>query len=135
MSPLAQVTLVVVLIIGPIFIMILWLLLLPVIYDYRILSDQVRLIFLGIPIISLHAKNIVDVRIVSLTSLFSPWKYNPFRTLRIGNRFSRECVLIKRRGIIRYVILTPKNTLEFYSSLKEIVSDQAHARNDRTWKR
>jgi hypothetical protein len=76
------------------------------------------MLFGALPILSLRSGNIVEVRRERLQTLLF---YPPFRTLRIGNRFSRESVVVVRQGFVKYVIFTPTNVSEFYSSLRAMV--------------
>lgn len=100
-----------------------WIAILPLIYKYKVFSDRVSVVFLGIPIFTIRAENIVDARVESLTNtIFSFRRYNPFRTLRLGNKFSKQCVVLEKTGLFTYVIVTPDNPMEFCSSIKRIAT-------------
>jgi hypothetical protein len=92
--------------------------LLPAIYGYKISDDKVEVMLFGIlPIVSVNSGDIVEVRRERSWALLF---YSPFRTLRMGNCFTNESVVVVRRGFSKYVVFTPENVDEFYSSLRTI---------------
>jgi hypothetical protein len=94
---------------------------LPVLYSYDVAEGSIRiLLFSKFPIARFRISEIANVEIKRTASLL----LRPFFALRFGNRLSGECVVItKRRGILRTIIITPRQPADFVSRIRQ----QAHA--------
>jgi hypothetical protein len=96
--------------------------LLPFVYEYRTSVEMVEVRAFGIvPVFSLRAGDLVDVNIEEAGSLLAMMRHNPFRTLRLGNRITRRYVVVTKRGLIKYVIVTPKNVDEFCQLIRDMI--------------
>lgn len=97
----------------------LMLVMLPLLYDYRIDHGRLKIVVLFfVTIASFDVSRFENVRLVERGDL-RMFAFNPFRTLRLGNRIRRQRVVIERRGIIKNLILTPKNPTEFVSQISQ----------------
>ena|SRR6266436_2235737 len=78
------------------------------IYDYSIglkVIEIVLLKLLHIPLISYQSIQSVYEDQLSLDE-----RFNPFRTLRLGNRFMRRFVVVRKRsGLLQWILLTPRD--------------------------
>lgn len=92
------------------------------IYNYRISERGIEILLFGImPLMCMHFKDIVEIKIVPLSQIW-PWvSIRMFFTLRYGNRFWGQAVLVRRQhGIFRAVIITPDDAENFVEKVKAI---------------
>jgi hypothetical protein len=96
-----------------------WLLALiaPFVYDCRIQSD--RLVITLFRVFPIAAFRISRFEEVDAWDAFHSLFFNPFRTLKLPNRLG-ESVTIRRRGLLKTLILTPKNPREFVDRIREV---------------
>jgi hypothetical protein len=82
--------------------------------DYRIRNNSIEIIvFRGLPVWRIPFDNIESVDVKSWKDL----SLNP-STIRLGNRLAGRYLLIeKKRGLFRYVAITPGNAEEFASKI------------------
>ena len=95
------------------------------VYNYRFKNKSVQLVlFKIIPIRKILFKNIIEIRKGSFSSLwdeFSPLK-NPilfFISEQWSNRFWGDRVVIHKKGVTKFVFLTPDNADEFIREAQE----------------
>ena len=85
--------------------------------------DAVLLHLFRVPM--LGVSSIDNVRELSFTGYTES---NPFRTLRLGNRWRRRFVVVERNGsFIKRVLLTPKDPTSFTHSLLQLKRSQPTA--------
>ncbi|UTD26539.1 hypothetical protein [Bradyrhizobium sp. WD16] len=90
---------------------------LPYIYDFRLTSAAVEVVlFRSIAIYKIPFGDIRSVRAVNAFSV-SGVAVNPFRAIRIGNRFTSKAILIEKRGMLTFVLITPKDPGGFCDEL------------------
>ena len=80
-------------------------------YGYRVQSGAIEIVlFQALPIYRLPVEQIEVIRKVSWNKTGS--------AIRLGNRLTRECVLIqKREGWFRRIVITPSDADEFISQV------------------
>ena len=87
---------------------------LPFVYGYRVVNHRIEIVlFHALPIYRIFFD---DIELVQKTS----WSELGLGggVLRFGNRFARQCVLIKRRtGLFRRVVITPADADTFINEL------------------
>ncbi len=96
------------------------------VYDFQVGTNGIDIILFGIwHIGSIRFGEIEDVYLERLFHRLDV-RINPFRALRVGNRFTRKYILIKkRRGIINFLMITPANADGFYEELKKHLASQS----------
>jgi len=99
----------------------------PVMYNYRVTRFGVEIfIFRFFPIYKIAIDKIKNVDLEEGLTSLRGYNFNPFRTLRLPNRFTRIYLVIEKEGVIKYLIITPPNAELFYTDLKAVWSaDQA----------
>jgi hypothetical protein len=99
--------------------------LLPFAYDYRISLKGIEVRVLGImPVFSLRAGDVLDVGVENADTLLKLIGPNPLRTLRLGNRITKRYVIVTKKGLVKYVIFTPKNIDEFCNLTRSMIGTQ-----------
>lgn len=90
----------------------------PILYDYRVKAGMVEIFILKLfPVLRIPVDKILEVSLEGGPGFSDVYNYNPFRTLRLPNRLSGSRVVITKKGIVKYIIFTPKNASSFYESI------------------
>lgn len=84
-------------------------------YDYRVREDSIEvLLFRLIPIYRIRIQNIESIDVIGWREL----GVGVF-TLRLGNRLVlHDMVLIRKRGFIRSIVITPSNPYDFVAQVR-----------------
>ena len=100
------------------------------VYDFHVGTNGIDIILFGIwRIGSIRFDGIEDVYLERLFHRIDV-RINPFRALRVGNRFVRKYILIKKKkGVINFLVITPANPDGFYEELKKRITSHV-ARSD-----
>ena len=84
-------------------------------YDYRVQADGIYLMLLhALPIRLCRMDSILETEV---TTAWTTW-YPPFRTLRLGNRLRRGFVVVRKRGIFKFLLLTPDDPAAFLADIE-----------------
>ncbi len=88
--------------------------------EYRRDPDAVRVVvFRRFPIVTIPYHAIVEVRRVSSDEVLVPRSGVMLAAIRVGNRWTREAVLIvRRKGLRRGVVITPERPDEFVADVR-----------------
>lgn len=96
----------------------LYVMILPFLCDYDLRKGRLRIIvFRCFPIAHFRTSQFREAFIME-RALYPTHFFNPFRTLRLGNRIGKDRVVIVRAGILKNLILTPRNPKEFLTELR-----------------
>jgi len=84
-------------------------------FDYRVSADGIYLmLFHALPFLVCRMDRVIDVERIAVWRFW----YSPFQTVSLINRARLHLVLIRRRGFIKFLLLTPEDPEAFIRDME-----------------